>query len=249
MYPHGWFVVAMSGEVTQEGELATRYFEQPIRLWRDDTGNVCTDGWTTCERNGLVFVSYPKGNAAPGYEIPSLAENDSDEWEPWSLKCLEIATQSREVVENVADRGHFLPVHGTRFDSFEAEFVDHMAIQRTKGSGSEDFPLSPFESEATYYGPSFQITRLFTRNIWSLLLNTHTMIDSTKLHLWFGVKIQKSKHSQRFIDAYVTDVREGFLQDVAIWEHKKWRDNPVLCDGDGPIMKLRKWYSQFYETA
>jgi 3-ketosteroid 9alpha-monooxygenase subunit A len=23
---------------------------------------------------------------------------------------------------------------------------------------------------------------------------------------------------------------------------------PVLCDGDGPIMKFRRWYQQFYAT-
>jgi 3-ketosteroid 9alpha-monooxygenase subunit A len=38
----------------------------------------------------------------------------------------------------------------------------------------------------------------------------------------------------------------GFHQDIAIWENKLFREVPVLCDGDGPIMKLRKWYAQFY---
>ncbi|MNF09405.1 3-ketosteroid-9-alpha-monooxygenase oxygenase subunit [compost metagenome] len=23
-------------------------------------------------------------------------------------------------------------------------------------------------------------------------------------------------------------------------------DNPLLCDGDGPVYQLRKWYEQFY---
>jgi hypothetical protein len=23
---------------------------------------------------------------------------------------------------------------------------------------------------------------------------------------------------------------------------------PVLCDGDGPIMQLRRWYKQFYSS-
>ena len=37
-----------------------------------------------------------------------------------------------------------------------------------------------------------------------------------------------------------------FGQDVAIWEHKVWRDRPTLCDGDGAIGALRRWYRQFY---
>jgi 3-ketosteroid 9alpha-monooxygenase subunit A len=34
---------------------------------------------------------------------------------------------------------------------------------------------------------------------------------------------------------------------VAIWENKCFRQVPVLCDGDGPIMKLREWYAGFYD--
>jgi phenylpropionate dioxygenase-like ring-hydroxylating dioxygenase large terminal subunit len=43
-------------------------------------------------------------------------------------------------------------------------------------------------------------------------------------------------------------LQTGYFQDVAMWEHKKWQDKPLLCDGDGPIGDLRRWYAQFYET-
>mgnify|MGYP000962664852 FL=1 len=33
---------------------------------------------------------------------------------------------------------------------------------------------------------------------------------------------------------------------MEIWDNKVRVGNPVLCDGDGPIHMLRKWYSQFY---
>ena len=42
-------------------------------------------------------------------------------------------------------------------------------------------------------------------------------------------------------------LQSGYFQDVAIWEHKKWLEAPMLCDGDGPIGDLRRWYAQFYE--
>ena len=38
---------------------------------------------------------------------------------------------------------------------------------------------------------------------------------------------------------------ESFHQDVAIWNNKCIIDNPLMCDGDGPIHMVRKWYSQF----
>ncbi|MNM72712.1 3-ketosteroid-9-alpha-monooxygenase oxygenase subunit [compost metagenome] len=33
---------------------------------------------------------------------------------------------------------------------------------------------------------------------------------------------------------------------MAIWHSKTRVDNPLLCDGDGPVYQLRRWYEQFY---
>ena len=38
----------------------------------------------------------------------------------------------------------------------------------------------------------------------------------------------------------------GFLQDVEIWRNKTRIDNPLLCEEDGPVYQLRRWYEQFY---
>ncbi len=34
--------------------------------------------------------------------------------------------------------------------------------------------------------------------------------------------------------------------DMTIWNNKKYRHKPLLCDGDGPILLFRKWFRQFY---
>jgi 3-ketosteroid 9alpha-monooxygenase subunit A len=38
----------------------------------------------------------------------------------------------------------------------------------------------------------------------------------------------------------------GFEQDVAIWKNKTRIENPLLCEEDGPVYQLRRWYEQFY---
>jgi 3-ketosteroid 9alpha-monooxygenase subunit A len=48
------------------------------------------------------------------------------------------------------------------------------------------------------------------------------------------------------VDEYTRMSVESFVQDVEIWNNKVRIDNPLLCDGDGPINMVRKWYSQFY---
>jgi 3-ketosteroid 9alpha-monooxygenase subunit A len=39
---------------------------------------------------------------------------------------------------------------------------------------------------------------------------------------------------------------EGFMQDVHIWLNKSPIQNPLLCEEDGPVYQLRRWYEQFY---
>jgi 3-ketosteroid 9alpha-monooxygenase subunit A len=55
--------------------------------------------------------------------------------------------------------------------------------------------------------------------------------------------------SRQIVDAYIKGIQQGFYQDVAIWDNKVRIDNPLLCAGDGPIYRLRKWYRQFYQDA
>jgi hypothetical protein len=38
----------------------------------------------------------------------------------------------------------------------------------------------------------------------------------------------------------------GFEQDVEIWKNKSRIENPLLCEEDGPVYQLRRWYNQFY---
>ena len=52
--------------------------------------------------------------------------------------------------------------------------------------------------------------------------------------------------TQGFMKTYLENVKTGFEDDLRIWEHKVYRDPPVLCDGDGPIGKMRRWYRQFF---
>ncbi len=86
----------------------------------------------------------------------------------------------------------------------------------------------------------------------SVLINAHTPIEWNLLDLRFAVAIEQkpgAPASQEFLDRYVENLRGGFFQDIAIWEHMAFRDRPVLCDGDGALIQLRRWYGQFYEPA
>ena len=42
------------------------------------------------------------------------------------------------------------------------------------------------------------------------------------------------------------EITRQLEQDVIIWERKTYFPRPMLAASDGPILKYRKWYSQFY---
>lgn len=230
----------------------------------------CTKKWLTREISGFVFIWHdPQGNA-PTYEIPAMPEFGEEGWTGWNLNRIEIKTHQREIIENVADSAHFLYVHQMgELLSFENIYEDHMATQIMHGRG----PGGEVKTTATYYGPAFQYTWMRSM-VNSRLVNTNTPVDEHTTHLWFGVMIQIGEFSAEDLervnaslermgmldqfdltpdnllairDAIIQSTQKGYYDDVAIWEHKLYRTTPILCDGDGPLNKLRKWYSQFYQ--
>jgi 3-ketosteroid 9alpha-monooxygenase subunit A len=207
--------------------------------------------WPVREQYGAVHVWYHPRGAPPSFDLPVIAEHGQPGWSPWRHSRLEVATHSREIIENVVDVAHFVPVHTTVAHQFENELVGHLAIQRSGGVGAATsrYPGSDYTVVATYHGPGVQVTEFESRGVTARLLNAHTMIDADRLHLRFAVMLRGGGDrapSDRFLAAYVRDLQVGFEQDIAIWTHKQWRDAPRLCDGDGPIMRLRRWYAQFY---
>ena len=255
----------MGAHLGHGGEVRGENIKCPFHAWEFGGAGACVSipyaskippkaklaCWPVTERNGMIFVWHDPDKDAPGYEIPVLPEYGDAGWTEWNYSALEIKTHPSAIVENVADTAHFIPVHSTHVDRFENIYDAHTATQINSGvaypiGGGKD----AYEIRATYYGPGYQVSHMHA-NLDGVLVNAHTPIDEDRLHLRFGVLIRKREDNktQRYAEAFVTNMRDGFLQDVRIWETKRYLTKPALCDGDGPIMKVRKWYRQFYQAA
>ena len=202
------------------------------------------------EKNGLIFAwNAHEPGEEPTWEIPVLPEYGTEGWTGWNSTLIEIKTHAKEVVENLADKAHFGPIHGTWVTEFDNEFEGHIGIQRAKGTayprgGGED----PFELQSTYFGPGFMISEMKSY-LPNIMLLTHTPVDTNNLQVRIGAMIDISKvkdNGDAFIDQYMDNIVTGFKEDIAIWENKKYRERPTLCDGDGDLGALRRWYKQFY---
>ena len=83
-----------------------------------------------------------------------------------------------------------------------------------------------------------------------MYFQAHTPIDFNTLMLRFGVSLKNigdDTKTDKFANLYVQNLTVGYHEDVQIWENKRYVAQPALCDGDGPVGLLRKWYRQFYQ--
>ncbi|MAG32916.1 MAG: 3-ketosteroid-9-alpha-hydroxylase [Deltaproteobacteria bacterium] len=219
--------------------------------------------WPSCEENKLLFVwNDPEGNDPPeDVIIPREDLCFSEDWSDWVLDENVIDINCRELIDNMSDMAHFDYVHGVPPTYFKNIFDGHKLTQIMRGTnaeGSEYDQGGEMVSEATYYGPAYMLCKMtnqgFGRKHQSLQLVSHVPLDRDHFLLRHGVKVERipefsDQENQQIVDQYTTMTQLAFKQDVDIWHNKIRVDNPLLCDGDGPVSLLRKWYLQFYVDA
>jgi len=248
-FARGWFLLMFSEEL-EPGQVLDAYCPHmgahlghggkiegegivcPFHAWKFDGTGKCVEipyakrippkaglaCWPVAERNGMIFVWHDREKSQPDWEIPALEEWEDSEFLPWKFAKLQIKTPPLAIAENLADAGHFIPVHNTH----------------------------PVPGSATYYGPAYQVTKMHGKGL-GVIINAHTPIDDDNLMLRFAVSMKTSEGmTDELIGHFINNMRDGYLQDVQIWENKIYLDRPMLCDGDGPIGEFRRWYSQFY---
>ncbi len=229
-----------------------------------------TRAWPVLEENRQLFVYHdPQGNPPPpGVTIPRLDAAFSDEWSDWTWDSVLIeGANCREIVDNVVDMAHFFYVHYSFPVYFKNVFEGHLATQYMNSKSRPDVTFGTHyskaegeeerigRSEATYFGPSYMIDWLYGSNglveTETVLINCHYPVTPTSFVLQWGVIVKKQpgrpdKEAQAIARATAKGVEVGFLQDVEIWKNKTRIDNPLLCEEDGPVYQLRRWYEQFY---
>jgi 3-ketosteroid 9alpha-monooxygenase subunit A len=240
----------------------------PFHFWRWGPDGVCDDipyakrippkavikHWPTLEQNQLLFVWNDEEGRPPIEEqaIPRIDDAFSDEWSGYHMTKLTVNSHPRELMDNMADVAHFTYVH-SRGVGGASEFSNvaegHRYTQFMRSDQS--IPGMGNFSRATYQGPSIMETHMYlypngkpdVRTNEQRLLVTHTPIDNTKFDLRFGVLIKKDPsmtegQSQMWVESQVQASQGAFDQDVKIWNNKIQVDNPILCDGDGPVGML-----------
>ncbi len=227
-----------------------------------------TKAWPTAEVNQQLFVyNDPQGNPPPPeVMVPRIEGAYSDEWSSWRWRQIRVdGSHCREIIDNVVDMAHFFYVHFAFPTYFKNVFEGHVATQYFNGYSREDATLGLVQgsenerltqrSEASYFGPSYMVDWLWNttseQTVEMVLINCHYPISNDSFMLQWGVLVKKfpglsDEEADSMADQAADGVGLGFMQDLEIWKNKAPIDNPLLCDQDGPVYQLRRWYEQFY---
>jgi len=224
-----------------------------------------TRSWHALDQDGMLFVwNDPEGNPPPAdVTIPRIDGALDDGWTDWVWYRTTVDTHCREVVDNIVDMAHFFYVHYSFPTYFKNVFEGHVASQFMRGQARDDMRphasgqprMLGSRSDATYFGPSFMVDdltyRYETHDVDSVLINCHYPVSADKFVLQYGIIVKKSKEldgdaATEMAKNFGTFIAKGFEQDIEIWKNKTRIENPLLCEEDGPVYQLRRWYEQFY---
>ena len=214
----------------------------------------CLKRWTVIERAGALWVWHDMEGGEADYPLPAFEHAGQPNWVNWNLSCLgELACHPQEIIDNICDKGHLEPVHGSidlvLFDNmFDGHVVRQVLTAGHKtlaGDGAE-----PMTNDTWYTGPGI-LQSVMVGEYPSLMLITHTPVDDGKVKVWYGLAVKVANAQPDPADVAAARGYEeagllAFAQDFEIWANKRPCIHPLAVPGDGPFGKVRIWYRQFY---
>jgi len=212
------------------------------------------ESWPVCERNGAIFVWHHDQDEPPAFEVPVIAQyGDPDFTSSWQRYDWIVKTHPQEIMENAIDWPHFHQVHLMDMpDQRSHKFDEHMFtwnVGTTKRVQTMGGVEDTFYMEAQNWGLGYMF--LSYAGMFTTALHTGlTPIDAETTHFRTAIIGRKDGRSEdetvALLRAYMDDQSLAIEQDFAIWQTKKFRPRPLLCDGDGPIGEYRRWARRFY---
>ena len=199
---------------------------------------------------GCIMVWWDPDGSEPAFEPPYLPEWDDPQWVNWKLDHLgEIKIHGQEIIDNMADAAHLGPTHGAPCEWFENEFRDHLYIQRQ--GGFHQTYACMLTTSTWYTGPGILLSKQQFGDVLTYELIANTPVGDGVSKVWHGCLSKAA--GDTVTEADIDNARgiqagalQAFSSDFEIWKNKKPALRPMQMPSDGPFMKGRKWFSQFY---
>ena len=218
-------------------------------------GRARVHAYPVIERNGFVLFWYhPDPRVEPLWDIPQLDAYFTDDWTEfkpadWTVRC-----PWQELAENAPDYIHLRTVHGAATVPEVEDLGFDRYTSRLRARVDFSTPRGPTTGriDTDGYGPGFGIAR-FSGIIDTIFFAATTPIDWE--HTWslkaykvhkLGSDEESLARTHRVGEALICDLRKQMAEDNVIFDNKIHVPSPALADADGPILRFRRWASQFY---
>jgi phenylpropionate dioxygenase-like ring-hydroxylating dioxygenase large terminal subunit len=248
------------------GRVVGQLLECPFHAWRYDGEGVvkdipyaerippsltrpCERQWPLAEANRMIWFWYHPEGVAPMWEVESFPETADATWTDYEIHEWRVYGSLQNMAENAVDVAHFRYVHGTA--TFPTSEMSWDGFRRTSVIlAGLDTPDGRKEAriEARMFGPGQTSTR-FTGIAETLLVAAVTPVEKDEVRVRFCFtqpKDQVEGLSAMVAHGFMAEVCRQLDQDKVIWDRLRYQPRPVVCDGDGPILRFRQWYRQFY---
>lgn len=224
----------------------------------------------TREVLGMVFAWWGLDGRPPQWRLPDTPPTSAD-WCDLGYRILRFAGHPQETTENAVDMAHLLHVHGYgNVRRVQPVTVDGPCLtscfdfRRTRtiaGLTNVTFEVSAITS-VIGLGYSFVEIREHSIGMDARLWVLATPVDGRLIDLALVGQIRELRHPRRAIvglrflpvslrarlmnQIILSVQKQDVLQDVLIWQRKRYRPIPRLCRSDGEIGMYRRYCRQFY---
>jgi 3-ketosteroid 9alpha-monooxygenase subunit A len=127
---------------------------------------------------------------------------------------------------------------------------DHVLIQR-QGGAMTLYGGAMLYTTTWYTGPGVLLSKQVWGDATQFEMIANTPIGDGRIKAWHGCLVKSATgtitaEDKEMAKAIQAGALEAFSKDFEIWQHKKPALKPMAMKTEGPFLKGRKWYSQFY---
>jgi len=225
--------------------------------------------YETREILGMIFAWWGSGGQAPQWHLPDEPPA-GPEWTGLRSCTLRFRGHPQETTENSVDVEHLEYTHGyhdvepTDFSidgAYLKSCFDFKMVRRIAGLVEIHSDVSAI-THVHGLGYSFVEIHEKTVGMRARLWVLSTPVDGDSVDLTLVSQVREIRKPGRFLAGlaflpaplrhrllnpfFIREERRFVLQDVIIWERKRYRTPPRLSRTDGPIGKYRRYCLQFY---
>jgi nitrite reductase/ring-hydroxylating ferredoxin subunit len=220
------------------------------------------------EQHGLILAFHDADGNAPEWQVPAL---DTQGWLPLKSEQWTFRGHPQETTENSVDIAHFSEVHGYTHVAILADLTTDGPYLTNRYTMTRERALlgKSVRTEFTIhvYGLGYSLVDVQVSDLGlrSRLFVLATPTEGEHICLRIAISLHEDTRPTKvhpllalaprglINNIMASEALKGFahdvLQDIPIWQHKRYVQPPILAEGDGPVGAYRQWAKQFYTLS